>query len=381
MAKKKEPKKIKGVTLHKSGKWMWRFQFDGKSYCGYGDTQRQAAEALEKARYEAKNGSYLQPDRLSLDDFFVTWHETYIQPAKKIKTAETYKRLYDLHISPDFGKMRVQNINGIALQRWLNKIAKEYSAQTVKLTRTIFDMILAQAVKNDVIAFNPMEKTTLPALKVAEKKEALTAEHERLFFNYCKGHRYEVLFRLAALTGCRVGELTALTWNDIDLAEGFVSISKTLCKSDENGFMFNSPKSRSSIRTIPLTPEGIKLLQDYKISEYSDRLRNGTRKERDDMRFLLFHTGTLAPLASTAVNNELKKVAAKMRKDGIDIPANFTMHSLRHSFATRAVENGMDIKTLSSLLGHSSITITGDRYVSSFEHVQREEMEKIAAFL
>ena len=381
MAKKKETKKIKGVTLHKSGRYMWRFQYEGKSYCGYEDTQRQAAEALEKARYEARNGSYLDPDRITLDSFFKDWYETYIVPAKKQKTAETYKTLYQSHISPDFGHMRIQRINGIMMQKWLNRLAQTYSAQTVKLTRIIFDMILGQAVKNDIILINPMTKTRMPSTKEADKKEALTKEQERLFFEYCKEHRFYVLFRLAVLTGCRVGELTALQWNDIDLENGTISINKTLCRSVERGFMFNSPKSKASIRTIPLVPEAQKMLQEYKQKEYADRLQKGIRKERDDMRLLVFHTSTLAPLPPLAANIQLKKIADQMRADGIDIPDNFTMHSFRHTFATRCIENGMDIKTISALLGHSSISITADIYISSFENVQRQELLKVANFL
>lgn len=381
MAKTKKEKKIKGVTLHKSGRWMYRFQYDGKNFCGYADTQRQAAEALEKARYEAKNGSYLDPNCVTLDSFFQSWHETYIAPSKKQKTAETYSILYNLHISPVFGKSKLQKIQGIMIQKWINELAKEYSAQTVKLTRTIFYMILDQAVKNDIITTNPITKITMPALKVAEKKEALTAEQEDLFFQYCRGNRFYVLFRLAALTGARIGELTALTWNDIDLEKGTMNITKTLCDSDEKGFVFNAPKSKAGTRNLSLVPEAVTLLRQYKVDEYTDRLQKGTRKERAKMRMLLFHTSTLAPLPSRVPNKELKMIAERMRADGIDIPNNFTVHTLRHCFATRAIEGGMDYKTLSQYMGHSSIKITLDIYASTSKEKEQQELLKIADYL
>ena len=381
MAKKKEPKKIKGVYLHKSGRWTWRFQYDHKAYCGYADSQKEAAEALEKAKYEIKAGTYYNPAKETLNEFFDNWFETCVLPAKKTKTADTYKRLYDLHIAPEFGMMQIGNINDIMLQKWINKLAKEYSAQTVKLIRTIFDMILESARKKKRIKENPMDLIIMPALKVADKKEALTAEQERQFFEYCTGHRYEVLYRLAALTGARVGELTALQWEDINLTDGYIDIHKTLCRSDEHGFMFNAPKSRSSIRKVLLTAEAIKMLKQYWISEYFDRKRNGTRKERDDMQELLFHTGTLAPLPSTAVNDELKKIADRMRKDGIDIPNNFTMHTLRHCYATRMIENGVNPKNVSRSMGHSNIAITFNMYTSVDMEKEQEELQKAADVL
>ena len=377
MANKKEPKKIKGVYLHKSGRWTWRFQYDHKCYCGYADSQKEAAEALEKAKYEIKAGTYYNPAKETLNEFFDNWFETCVLPAKKTKTADTYKRLYDLHIAPEFGMMQIGNINDIMLQKWINKLAKEYSAQTVKLIRTIFDMILESARKKKRIKENPMDLITMPALKVADKKEALTAEQERLFFQYCTGHKYEVLYRLAALTGARIGELTALQWNDVNLKEGYIDINKTLCKSDEHGFMFNSPKSRAGIRQIDLTPGTVKMLQQYIANDKADRLRNGTRKERDDMRYLLFHTGTLAPLPSSAVNNALKKIADRMRADGIDLPANFTTHTLRHCWVTRSLEIGVNPIHVSVQAGHSDKTITFNKYSSSDRQKAREEFRKV----
>ena len=377
---KKEPKKIKGVTLHKSGKWMWRFQYENKSHCGYENTQAQAVKALEKAKYEIREGSYLSPDRIILDSYFEEWLETYVTPFRKQKTVEIYKTLYKLHISPEFGKIRIQEIERKMIQKWLNVLAKEYSAQTIKLTRTIFFMVLKSAVDDDIIRSNPVQKTKIPPLQTAIKKEALTKEQEDLFFEYCAESRFYVLFRFASLIGARIGELTALQWSDIDLEKGTVSITKTLCDSDEKGFMFNTPKSKASIRTLPMPPEATELIKNYITKEKENRLK-GTKKEREDMRKLLFHTSTLAPLPSSVPNKELKMIADRMRADGIDLPENFTMHTLRHCFATRAVEKGMDLKTLSAYLGHSDIGITANIYVSSHEDKQREEIQKVANYL
>ena len=243
MAKKKEIKKIKGVTLHKSGKWMWRFQYDGKGYCGYEDTQKAAADALEKARYEAKNGSYIQADKITLDAFFNLWFETYVLPHKKPKTAEIYKMVYLIHLSPEFGKMPVQSIKDIQLQKWLNKQADKYAAKTVRLHVTVVEQIFERALNAQIINKNPAKALLMPALKATEQKEALTYEQQNLFFEYAKNNRFYVLFRLASLTGCRVGELLALTWPDVDLENGFISITKTLMRTTGKGYFFNAPKS------------------------------------------------------------------------------------------------------------------------------------------
>jgi integrase len=171
---------------------------------------------------------------------------------------------------------------------------------------------------------------------------------------------------LCLFTGLRIGEICGLCWEDVSIAERTLKIRQTAQRvqnTDAQGsktqIIFSSPKSAGSMRTIPIPDSLLPIIKKHKKAENGFFLTNSSKKFVEP-RLMQFH---------------FHKV---LKECGI-ASANF--HALRHTFATRCIELGMDVKSLSEILGHSSITITMDRYVHPSMDIKRENMNKLSELL
>ena len=203
--------------------------------------------------------------------------------------------------------------------------------------------------------------------KPSVKKEALTVEVQRKFLNVIKGCSYENQYRFILQTGLRTGELIGLRWSDIDFKNKTMKISRTMeCRYSVGGWRTGPPKSSAGYRTIPLTEEAVRILEDQK-------LKNSLIKvipiEWSEYVFLC-RKGT--PVTNTAYNAILFRYC-----DKAGIP-RFSMHVLRHTFATRCLEGSMQGAVLQRILGHSSIGITMNLYVHITDEEKYKEIERAA---
>ena len=211
-----------------------------------------------------------------------------------------------------------------------------------------------------------------------EKKErrVLTIRETELFLEQAKGTFYENLFILALETGLRVGELSALQWEDIDFKKKVIHVKHTLCYFSKNGkyvFEMHDTKTNNGKRTIPLTAKAINSLKCQKLQKQEIILKGKTAKE--EFQNLVFVTKNNQPTQQFLINQCMQLVIQNMNKAGIDF-SPFTLHTLRHTFATRAIECGMNPKTLQKLLGHGTLQMTMDLYCHVTEDTLFSEMEK-----
>ena len=236
--------------------------------------------------------------------------------------------------------------------------------------------MVQQAVKERLLVSNPCEAVTLPTQQKPEIA-VFTNDQQRAVVQASYRHRYGVFIRLDLATGLRIGELLALKWEDIDLAGGQMQIRRTinrLAKYEEAAdgnrteIVIDTPKTRNAKRTIPLTRGMIDELRRWRSVQLADQAAAG-ESYRDD---------------GFVVTNELGKFFEQrtfkdcydriLKEAGV---GHFTFHALRHTFATRALERGMDYKTLSAVLGHYSVAFTMDTYVHSMDDHKRREMDKM----
>ncbi len=199
---------------------------------------------------------------------------------------------------------------------------------------------------------------------------------------------YEPLFCLALLTGLRQGELCALTWDDIDFEAKTLSVNKTLVYSKNIGeesasYKFNPPKTQKGNRTIPLTNEAIVVLRKQKAQCEWLKSQIGTRDNLTPVKGfenLVFYTRMTTPVCERSIVAAIKAALRRINKNRAeDEPefAYFTPHTLRHTFATRCFESGMQPKTLQELLGHNSLEMTMGLYTHVIEEMKQREVEKI----
>lgn len=243
---------------------------------------------------------------------------------------------------------------------------KEYKSSSILKTKSVLKLMLESAVENELIDKNPCGKKTKSNVGTSSKvREALTlAEHKKLL-EVVDETGYADQYKFALQTGIRAGELIALQWDDIDFKRNIIIIQRTAHYRNHPGeWEFGDPKTGSGKRTIPLTKEAAMLLKKQKL------------KPRPDIISPCFQNLVFLSKNGTPISNQSYDVILKRLCKKYNLP-KISMHILRHTFATRCIEAGMQPKTLQKILGHSNISMTMDLYVHVTEDQKQKEIKEI----
>ena len=299
------------------------------------------------------------------------WLNNYITPSAKERTYIRYEQLIRTHIAPKIGDMDINDLTPIVLQSFVTellntgnlKTGKELSANFVNMVISVIQNSLKTAhlvgVANEYVA----NKIKRP--KTKEKQvECFSCQEQKKIENYVLNSRKDKLFGivLCLYTGLRIGELLALTWDDIDFGKGLLFVSKT-CHDGNDGKnhirIIDSPKTVHSRRVIPLPKQILSLLKGV--------------KKRSECEFIVADGDK--PVFVRSYQRTFELLLKKLH-----IPHK-GFHSLRHTFATRAIECGIDVKTLAELLGHKNATITLNRYAHSLLEHKVDMMNRLGKLL
>ena len=372
----------RGITLRKDGRYQASYYFNGTRKYLY-DMNLDALEVkLRNVRYEIDHGIFTKPERIRLDDWFSTWMNEYKAFELKKGTIENYKRNYRLYISPYLGNCYVKEIRAEHLQKLYNDLMRAgYSYGVINLCAGILSGMFTQLMRNDIIMKNPVKLANLPKKEKRPKRRVLTDAEQQLFLKYAMQSNFYSLYRLALATGLRIGELTSLTWKDIDFENECLTVTGTLKYFKDTGFYKDTPKSDSGNRTVPLLPSICKMLKHVRREQNKERLSAGTKwKPVKGLEHLVFTTKAGEPLKKRTIAYDIDHITDEINENEKDIPhfEKFSPHTLRHTFATRALENGIPPKVVQDILGHSSITMTLDLYTHVLPKTKSTEILKIA---
>lgn len=372
----------RGITLRKDGRYQASYYFNGTRKYLY-DMNLDALEVkLRNVRYEIDHGIFTKPERIRLDDWFSTWMNEYKAFELKKGTIENYKRNYRLYISPYLGNCYVKEIRAEHLQKLYNDLMRAgYSYGVINLCAGILSGMFTQLMRNDIIMKNPVKLANLPKKEKRPKRRVLTDEEQQLFLKYAATSTFYNLYRLALATGLRIGELTSLTWKDIDFENECLTVTGTLKYFKDTGFYKDTPKSDSGNRTVPLLPSICKMLKHVRREQNKERLSAGNKwRPVKGLEHLVFTTKTGEPLKKRTIAYDIDHITDEINENEKDIPhfEKFSPHTLRHTFATRALENGIPPKVVQEILGHSSITMTLDLYTHVLPKTKSTEIMKIA---
>ena len=286
---------------------------------------------------------------MKLKELLELWLERYMKHTIKIRTYNRYKSICELHLIKDLGEYELDELKPNVLQDFLlKKIDDHYSTNTIKGIVSVLKQALRLAITLEFVDKEYCSNLKMPS---SEEKEisVFTKKEQQVIESFCLNHkkRNYIGIVICLYTGIRLGELLALTWDDIDFNSNLLTINKTSYSAKVDGktqIIVDKPKTKKSNRVIPLPNQLVKLLKIIKKesnSKYVITTRNsgivGNRSYQRTFKFIL------------------KKVNVPYR--------NF--HSLRHTFATNAIELGMDVKTLAEILGHTNAMITLNRYSHS----------------
>lgn len=222
-------------------------------------------------------------------------------------------------------------------------------------------------MKNGLIERNPIELAELPRKREKEIRQAMTKEQQDLFMKYAKDSWLYNLFALLLRTGLRSGEIRGLKYSDIDKKNNVIHVTRTLEYIDKIGHIEDTPKTKTSKRDIPLTAATMQILDEQK-REWGIKIGS--------INGYIFVDEKGKPLSSIKIRREMDRIIKRIRKDGYEFP-HITPHIFRHTFATRAIESGMQPQVLKTILGHSSLAMTIDLYSHVMEDTKAKEMRKI----
>ena len=385
------PRKGLNISKYKKGKYTyWRGRYEkglnkqGKMVFGeiYGKTYEEVEQQLVKIQTELNSNTFIEPNKITVAQWLDRWLKTYKNDSLTQSTYISYKGIIKNHVTPYIGGIRLQSLTLDILQDFFNKktveinerTKKPLSTKTLKNMKTMLVTALKQAVISDIIAKNPAEYITLPKIEPKEMRVLTRQEQMRLLETAKRSNsRYTILLYLALCTGMREGEISALTWNDIDFDRGIISVNKTLMrvqKKDGAGteIKITPPKSQKSDRVIPMQRFLITELKKYYARIAAEKLLVGSAYNNKMYVVCNELGGFIEP---RQIQKIFKTFTAAAELE------NVNFHALRHTFATRAVESGMDIKTLSTLLGHADIQTTLNRYAHTTDEHARNEINKL----
>ncbi|WGX76514.1 site-specific integrase [Paraclostridium bifermentans] len=345
----------------------------------YGKTQKEVKEKLEEYKKQLSLGSLPSDDKLTLEQWYYTWLFDYRIKDLKPKSFEKYEGIYRNYIKDtQLGRLKLKDLRATHLQKYYNDLMdnNKKPTSTIKSLNTRLKPCLAEAEKQGYIQKNYCKLVTLPKDNTTREIKVLTPEQQKNFISALVGHELEMLFLTALSTGLRLGEILGLKWSDIDFNIGTLTVNRTLqrvTEIDRNGnreskVIEQLPKTKNSIRTIPIPKNILVKLKNHKIQQSKNKLQIGELYSNNDY---VFCDKLGYPLDDKRPNRNLKSILTKL---GIE-PLKF--HGLRHTYATRLFEANVPPKTVQVLMGHYDISITMDIYTHVMENTKIEAVDKL----
>ncbi len=351
------------VRLRKDGRW------EGRHVIGYdekglpktksvlGKTKKECIDKLKSLQSQlvVTDNSTLKPT-MAFGAWVLFWYEHYAQPQLRPTTRAEYENRIYQHIVPEIGKIPLNQLTQQDLHQFYHdlkkggrkRMADHYGAglsdRMVRGCHTTCNSALTVAVEQKLILSNPATNCKVPTAKSAEM-QILTVEELQRFLIQAKYEGYFPLFLLAISTGLRRGELLALQWGDLDFATGQLQICKQVQRT-EGQLTVSQPKTKAGNRTLILPKTVQEVLKAHAQTVHSTWMFPSSVCENK-------------PLDPASCRRKLQQILEKANCKRV------RFHDLRHTFATNAIASGMDVKTLSTIIGHVSVATTLDIYTHS----------------
>ena len=343
-----------------------------------GKTQAEVRQKMTQALAEIDNGEYFQPSTLTLAQWLNQWLEM-LEGKVTFNTLKTYRSRVEQHIIPYFGtRIKLADVTKLQVQRFIDSLSKTLAPKTIRSIHGALGKALETAEEMELIKKNPCSKISLPRVE-HKHVEALTDEQIKQMLKIAEERKYGHLLKFILLSGLRESEALGLRWDCVNFKDSTITIRRQLQKQGNQHITVEATKSHKA-RTIKLSATAMQILKDCQLKQIEDRANAGEAWEgwTDDVSrktSLCFTNENGRYIDHESLYACVKRIARAM-----DLP-NFTVHDLRHAFATLCLQNGDDLKTVSAALGHSTISVTADIYASVSEQMRTQSADRMEAFI
>lgn len=390
-----------GESQRKDGTYDFRWRTaDGKRHSVYAKTLDELREKEAAIQRDKSDGIRTDASNTTVNDIFDMWVR--LKKGLKDNTFQNYQYMYNQFVYPDFGKTKVVKLKRSDIRRFYNMLADERGLMiaTIDNVHTVLHQVLDLAVEDNYLRNNPSDHA-LKELKSShgfdtEKKKALTVEEQRIFENFLeksrKYHHWKPIFTIMLGTGMRVGEITGLRWEDVDLEKKQISVNHTLVYYNhaKNGCYFNvnTPKTKAGCRIIPMIDSVRNAFLEEK--RFQNELELTCQVKIDGYTDFVFinrfgnvqNQGTLNKALRRIIrdcNQEILDEAGD-RRNVVLLP-RFSCHILRHTFATRLCEANVNMKVIQDVLGHADIGTTMNVYADATREMKVREIRSFEEYL
>ena len=330
----------------------------------YGKTKLEVLKKVDDFKVKNTLGLSTTDDKITVQQWIKTWLEEYKMNECRPSTIERYFGIYRNYIeNTNLGVIKLKDLKPLTLQNYYNELIKKKNktTDTIKIINKVLSGGMRQAQKEQLILNNPCLFVTLPKSKAKEEVMTFTLEEQKIFLDAIENSRDRCIFNLALGSGLRLGELLALKWSDIDFSTNEVKVSRSAKRvkcfeknsNTKTKIIEQLPKTRYSERKIPLPKATINELKRHKNIIIQEKLKAGDVYIDNNLVFPNVIGGY------TDARNLTRRYKTILNKANIPYRK---FHALRHTYATRLFENGVSLKVIQVLLGHSSMEITANIY-------------------
>lgn len=383
-----------GGTIRKrsDGRWEARYTLGIDPKTGkqiqksvYGKTQKEVRQKLTAITAEIDDGTYIPPDKTTVEQWLTIWLKEYMGD-KKYGTVRNYKNVCKYHIIPYIGRYRLSELKPYTIQALYNRLGREedgkkaLSPKTIHNVHGVLSKALNQAVWNEMIQSNPAQLTTRPR-KTRKEITTLSDEQIQKFGALVEQDNYRAILKFILFSGVRESEAIGLTWDCIDFDRGTIRIYRQMLKrtKEAGGYTLASLKNdRERLLTPP--PMLLSMLKEQKREQVERRMKagpawRGWNSVEEQKTWFVFTTEFGNHYCPQTVYAHFKKIARQIGAEKANV------HSLRHTYAVLCLQNGDDVKTVQSNLGHATAAFTLDVYGHVSEKMKQDSAERMEAYM
>ena len=328
-------------------------------------TKRQAENRLGELLTHIETGLNVQASHTAFGQFLNEWLERYVSKRVRGSTMDGYRQRAK-HIVDGLGDVSIVDLRPDHLIEYYDSKLSNLSASTITKHHHLIVDCLSDAVKWNLVARN-VGSAVEPPRAPRKEMRALSVSETHRFLDTCTTEPWRTIFHTLIWTGIRRSELLGLQWNDLDLDMALMTIRRSLVRLQNGTYVTDEPKTSSGARSLDLAPSTCLLLKQHRADQERDVELLGIPSSQAN--FVFGHPdGT--PRTPSTVTQQFRRIASRAGLSGV------RLHDLRHTHASLMLQQGTDIKTISTRLGHSSVAFTMDTYAHLLPGMQKAAMEK-----